>query len=121
MPGKHPGNQGGRPTSLARVDQKDLASRSKILDTLNASLDKLAANYDDLMDQAIDMAKNGDRQVLLKLLELPYKVVNLDAPNQTGFDGLKERWTRTDVYERNESDPPGEEAADSPVSPPGDA
>lgn len=89
--GKQPG--AGRPHALARTTREAVQLERQLRDKVIPTLVKLADNYEKLVDVATKMALNGDDKMLRLLIELPFKLLNLQDSTQSKFDQLRRKWT----------------------------
>jgi len=106
--GARPG--AGRP-ALAVTDQRnDKAIARELKTQLRLAFGALTDSYASLLNKAIGMAQEGDRQMMRLLLTLPFQTGFVNEREETAFDAIREKWS----YERTgPTAGPGPEEPDS--------
>lgn len=98
--GKRPG--AGRPRDIQRLSKELDVVRRQLKDQISVGMSVLAEGYAGLINEALRLARSGSvddikrGMLIMRLIELPFRVMNLDEPTKTPFDGVREKWT----YER---------------------
>ena len=86
----------GRPANLSKQLKEARVLAKQLKSGVDSGLKRLARDYDILMETAIDMAKKGDRTVLLRLLEIGVRAAGNDNDEDDSFKKLVRKWQYTE-------------------------